>query len=213
MKKFFSIILGLTLLNNVKGQVNIAAARLAPLGSTVTIKGVITNGGELGNIRYIQDASAGISIYGANLAPVNRKDSVIATGVLTSYNNLLEITPVSYTLLATNRPLPGPVVITPNQFAASHQAKIIQFNNVIFSNSGGTFAGNVNYTLTAGTQTCVARVSTASSLVGQDSPVYPHYGAIAERPLSRVKQRTKMIELFAILVMTASSVLLFGDGV
>ena len=170
MKKIFSIILGLALLNNVKGQVNIAAARLAPLGSTVTIKGVITNGSELGNIRYIQDASAGISIYGANLVPVNRKDSIIATGVLTSYNNLLEITPVSYTLLATNRPLPAPVVITPNQFAASHQAKIIQFNNVIFSNSGGTFAGNVNYTLTAGTQTCVARISTASSLVGQVIP-------------------------------------------
>ena len=168
--KISLLLMSAAIVNGYKAQVNIAAARLAPIGSTVTVRGIITNGAELGNIRYIQDPSAGISIFGANLNSVNRKDSVIATGVLTSYNNLLEITPVSFTLLATNRPLPTPTVITPGQFSGAQQARVIKFNGVTISNAGGNYSGNTNYTLAAGGQTCIARVSTASSLVGQVIP-------------------------------------------
>ena len=78
----------------VKAQ-TIAAARAATVGSNVTIRGIVLNGSELGNIRYVQDPTGGISIYGTSLSTVNRGDSVIANGTLTSYNNLLEITPVT----------------------------------------------------------------------------------------------------------------------
>ena len=53
--------------------ITIAAARaLAPTannvaGPTVTVRGIVTNGGELGStvsvIRYIQDGTAGIGVY------------------------------------------------------------------------------------------------------------------------------------------------------
>ena len=44
-------------------QANIAAARALGVGATVTITGVITNGDELGPIRYIEDATAAMALY------------------------------------------------------------------------------------------------------------------------------------------------------
>src|SRR4051812_22680983 len=79
----------------VSAQSDIATARSMPLNSTVTIRGIVINGAELGPIRYVEDATGGIAIYGSNLASVNRGDSIEATGTLTDYNNLLEVQPVS----------------------------------------------------------------------------------------------------------------------
>ncbi|MEY3445043.1 MAG: hypothetical protein RLZZ519_3324 [Bacteroidota bacterium] len=73
----------------------IATVRTASIGSTVTVRGIVTNGSELGSIRYVQDGTAGIALYGSNLSSLQRGDSVVATGPLTNYNNLLEVTPVN----------------------------------------------------------------------------------------------------------------------
>ena len=42
---------------------DIATARSQGIGSIVTITGVVTNGDELGPIRYIEDATAGMALY------------------------------------------------------------------------------------------------------------------------------------------------------
>ena len=36
------------------------------IGETVTVTGIVTNGSDLGSVRYIQDNSAGIAIYPGN---------------------------------------------------------------------------------------------------------------------------------------------------
>ena len=59
---------------------DIATTRNASVGSTVTFRGVSLNGAELPNIRYIQDATGGIAIYGTNLTAINEGDSVLVTG-------------------------------------------------------------------------------------------------------------------------------------
>ena len=33
------------------------------IGQTVTVTGIITSGADLGSVRYVQDASAGIALY------------------------------------------------------------------------------------------------------------------------------------------------------
>lgn len=151
----------------------IASARTASVGSTVAFKGIVTNGAELGSIRYVQDPTGGISVYGSNLSSLNRGDSISVSGTLTCYNALLEVTPATFTVLANNRPLPAPAVITPSGMVESKEAQIVQINNATFPAGGGTFAGNTNYTITAASQTAVVRVPTTSTLVGTVIPNTP----------------------------------------
>jgi hypothetical protein len=157
---------------SVKAQ-TIAAARAATVGSNVTFKGIIISGSELGSIRYMQDATAGISIYGTNLSGVNRGDSIIVNGTLTCYNALLEVTPVTYTVLGTNRPLPAPMIIAANAVNEPKEGELVQINNATFAAAGGNFAGNTNYTVTAAGQTGIIRVATTSTLVGTIIPNTP----------------------------------------
>jgi phosphatidylserine/phosphatidylglycerophosphate/cardiolipin synthase-like enzyme len=157
-------------------QATIAAARAMPEGSTVTVRGVVTNGSELGNsIRYLQDATAGIAAYKTNAFNVIlRGDSISVTGVLKMYNQLLELDPVtSFTAIAP-KPVPDPIVITPAQMSEMYEARLVKMIDVTFANAGGVFAANTNYNVTANGQTCQVRVNAGSTgpngLVGQIIP-------------------------------------------
>jgi hypothetical protein len=122
----------------------IATVRTASIGSTVTVRGIVTNGSELGSIRYVQDGTAGIALYGSNLSSLQRGDSVVATGPLTSYNNLLEVTPVnSFTDLGPQT-LPAFQTITVPQMNETTEGELVRFDNCTFALGGGTFAGNTN---------------------------------------------------------------------
>lgn len=172
MKKVL-IFLGAALLAmpSVVAQSTIAEARALPLGTTVTVKGVVTNGTDLGTIRYLQDPTAGIAAYSYSMSAVKRGDSIEVTGVLKNYNYLLELDPVnSFTVLAEGKPLPAPQVITPNQMSESYEAEIVRINHVLFSNAGATFAGNSNYTITAGGESAQIRINNSSPLVGEIIP-------------------------------------------
>ena len=94
MKSIYLALLALCV-TTVQAQ-NIATARTQTIGSTVTISGIITNGDELGPIRYIEDATAAIAAYDpTNLVGTLRGDSITVTGELIDYNGLLEIQPVN----------------------------------------------------------------------------------------------------------------------
>lgn len=169
MKNTIIILLLLTSAVQLKGQ-SISLARAAAIGSTVSVRGKVTNGSELGVIRYLQDNVSGIAIYGSNVASINRGDSIVATGTLTSYNNLLEITPVTYTVITPAGNMPAPIVITPNAFNETYEGRLVRIDNCTISNPGTNFAGNTNYTITAATQTTVLRISVTSNLVGTVIP-------------------------------------------
>ena len=66
------------------------------IGQTVTVVGVVTSDDNLGSVRYLQDASAGIAIYPGQDwsswdATPQIGDSLSVTGPITEYNGLLEI--------------------------------------------------------------------------------------------------------------------------
>ena len=151
-----------SLLGQLKGQ-TVAAARAATLGTSVTVRGIVTNGAELGNIRYVQDATGGIAIYGTNLSTVMRGDSILATGTLTSYNNLFEITPVTFSTFGT-QPLPSFQTLTPSQFNESRESELLRFDYCTFALGGATFAGNTNYNVTSGGQALQVRIANTSPL-------------------------------------------------
>ncbi len=175
MKKFTISLLFASLLIAPKkavAQTDINNARSFSIGSTVTITGVITNGAELGTIRYLEDGTAGIAAYGSTLASsVTRGDNVTITGTLKDYNGLLEIDPVSsFTINSSGNTLPTPQVFTPSQLGETTESELIQINGVVFAAGGSSFAGNTSYNFSASTESGVVYVRTGSPLVGQIIP-------------------------------------------
>ena len=171
MKKITLSILGLIFLTfQGFSQANIAAARAMPIGSTITVHGIVTNGPELGIIRYFQDATAGIAAYSSTITGLSRGDSIVLTGVTTNYNQLIEINPVNSFNAIAPKPLPAPIVITPGGMKEQYESMLVKMVGVTFANAGGVFSGNTNYNVTANGETCAVRVNNASNLVGQIIP-------------------------------------------
>ena len=76
-------------------QTDIATARAQGIGASLTITGLVTNGSELGAIRYIEDNTGGMALYSTSLSGLQRGDQVTVSGTLVDYNGLLEMTPVN----------------------------------------------------------------------------------------------------------------------
>jgi len=150
---------------------DIATARIASVGSTVTFRGVALNGAELANIRYIQDATGGIAIYGSNLSTVSAGDSVLVTGIMTNYNNLVEVTPVTSVNVLASVALPAAQTIADvSTVGEQHESELLKFNNCFFTTGGSTFAGNTNYAVTVNGQTLQVRILNGSPLIGEIIP-------------------------------------------
>ncbi|MCS7084660.1 MAG: phospholipase D-like domain-containing protein, partial [Bacteroidia bacterium] len=115
----------------------ILEARQRPLGSTVTVEGVVTNGQELGGVRYLQDSTAGIAAYGPLVRNVQRGTRIRITGVLKDYNNLLEIDPIeSVDVLQTGLPDPAPKIISIAELDEDVESQIVRIPNVMFEAAG-----------------------------------------------------------------------------
>ncbi|MFC2086385.1 phospholipase D-like domain-containing protein [Bacteroidota bacterium] len=174
MRKIISILGCVLITFNAFSQTNIAEARNMTLGSVVTVTGIVTNGDELGPIRYIQDETAGIAVYpgtGSVAFDPVRGDEITITGTLKSYNQLLEIDPVtSVTIISTGNEIPAPVVITPSQIGEDFEGQLLKIENASFVNSGGTFSGNTNFDMTSNGESFVIRINTSSNLVGEIVP-------------------------------------------
>lgn len=138
----FALILAMPLF----AQQNISEAKSYPEGETLTVSGIVTNGNELGPIRYILDKTAGLAIYDTKLTGVKRGDSITVSGEVHPYNELFEITMVStFSIHASNLKLPAPKVIDIGEIGENYESRLIQINNVEIVNASGTFSGETNY--------------------------------------------------------------------
>ena len=170
-----------------QNSITIAAARAqqptanAVAGPTVTVRGVATNGAELGAIRYFQDATAGIAAYGgsagttaavaAALNAVLPGDSILVTGQLKQFYGFLEIDPVtSVTVLAGNRPVvPASFPagsITP-AFAEQYEGQLVRINGITSINTAAGAAVSSFQSVPAG-----YRINNSST-----TPVYINAGS------------------------------------
>ena len=144
------------------------------VGQTVTVSGVVTSDDNLGSVRYIQDASAGIAIYpGADWSSWYGDpaigDSILVTGELTEYNGLLEVGPTldAVELLGTGT-VPAPLEITPSQLGENLEGQLVRINGVTFPLAGQFITGNSTYDFTASGEFGVIYVRTSNSLVGEE---------------------------------------------
>ena len=190
MKKFtlVAMLLGAASLRPVLAQTvtTIAAARAAGVGATVTVRGVVTNGAELGVIRYLQDGTAGLATYSTTAAGFDALvpgDSIQISGTLKNFSGLLEMDPVtSVTVLAKNRPVrPAATVAAAalnTVFTEAYEGQLVRItgNTRLTTTTGGsfyTFSGNTNYLLN-GTTNAIVRPSVSSTgptgVVGKIAP-------------------------------------------
>lgn len=152
-------------------QTTISEARNQSVGTLVTVSGIVTNGDELGTIRYMQDNTAGIGVYDDALLEVKRGDSITVIGYLEDYNNLLEIGNVSLlTVHSSGNDLPEPVLLTIDEIGESYEGELIKVEGVQIVGSSGSFSGNKNYSFTDGTNTLELRISSNSPIVGTPIP-------------------------------------------
>ncbi len=158
-------------------QMNIADVRNESLGTVVTIEGVATNGGELGIIRYLQDATGAIAVYpgtgsvGDFPGEVSRGSLVRVTGELKEFNNLLEVDAISaYEVISENNELPEPLVLTPSQINEDTEAVLAVINNVKFTAGGNTFSTG-NYEFTSNGETSEIFLRSGNPLVGTEIPL------------------------------------------
>ena len=173
MKKIIFLTILNIAFNSVIAQVDIATARNQGIGANVTITGVVTNGDELGVIRYIQDNTAGMALYDASLSSFQRGDEVTVSGTLVDYNGLLEMNPVNSNSINSSGNTVSPQIVTPNQIGESTESELVQIDNVIFNNGGAVFTANTTFDFTSNNQTGRIYIKTGHTLVGRLIPMGP----------------------------------------
>ena len=145
MKKIIIFTLAIYFNIDAFAQANILAARNLGVGSTVTITGIVTNGDELGPIRYIEDSTGGMALYDPTiLASLVRGDEVTVTGELVDYNGLMEMQPVNSSTLNSSANIVNPLLVTPLQIGETTESELIQIDNVIFNNGGSMFTSGTH---------------------------------------------------------------------
>ncbi len=151
----------------------ISEARNLGIGQTVTVTGVATNGSELGNIRYIQDGTAGIACYGNIVSSVQRGDSITATGVLLEFSGLLELSPTTSVVNHGPGVLPQPQTIPFSSGTEVLESQLVRFDNVTFVQTGNFATGNSTVQVSNGTSTFDVRVNGSTNIDGTAIPTGP----------------------------------------
>ena len=169
---FLIVIINLYTFNYLFAQTDIATARQQGIGATVTVSGVVTNGTELGIIRYFQDNTGGIAAYGTQLAGLTRGDSLTISGTLFDYNGLLEIQPVTvFTVHSSGNTVPAPTLINATQVDETNESELVRLNGITFQAGGQVIAGNTSYTASDAFGTFSIYIRNGSAMIGQLLPV------------------------------------------
>jgi phosphatidylserine/phosphatidylglycerophosphate/cardiolipin synthase-like enzyme/DNA/RNA endonuclease YhcR with UshA esterase domain len=178
MLRHLIIVLTFFLVQNIFGQtIKISEARLKDTGTVVTVRGVVTNGAELGQtIRYFQDGTGGLAAFYTTVtrptfATVKRGDSIEVTGKLKLFNALLEIDPITaHSVLDSNKKV-TPLSITADGMAEINEGILVKLPFGTFTAQADvTFGGNKSYELNIGTQKVTVRVNNNSALIGRIFP-------------------------------------------
>ena len=144
------------------------------IGQIVMVTGVVTSDDNLGSVRYLQDATAGIALYpgedwSAWEATPQIGDSLSVTGEITEYNGLLEVGPnLTEVSFFGQGDLPEPLAITPAQMGENLEGQLVRINGVTFPLAGTFITGNNTYDFTASGEFGVIYVRTSNTLVGEE---------------------------------------------
>ena len=152
-------------------------------GDLVSIRGIVTVANQFGSPSYIQDNSAGISIFGSNFSDsVQIGDEVFVSGTITQFNGLNQLEfPLLHEILSTGNNV-DPILATPFDLAHDGQGglenfegRFVRLNGVLVTELNGTPVSNwayKNYRLTGSgpADTVQIRIDNSTNIIGAVAP-------------------------------------------
>ena len=164
---------------------SVAAARAQGAGATVTLRAVVLNGAELGQLRFVQDDKTGLALYSrpekvAGYDALQAGDSIQVTGTLKYFNGLLELDRITaLQKLAADRrlqPLLVPAATADRAFSEANEGRLLEIADVakLAPATGGTpvlaLAPNTNYRVANQAEAQVRVSGSATALAGLALP-------------------------------------------
>ncbi|MBL3655663.1 T9SS type A sorting domain-containing protein [Fulvivirga sediminis] len=152
----------------------IAEARALPLGTSVTLRGVITVSDQFAGPAYIQDATGGIAVFDATVhgeGLFSIGDSIEISGITEAYNDQVQLGTVSNVVDfgVAAQPI-GPQVVTLSELS-NHPGELVTVVNATFPNPGDILFGNSNYKLVDASGTGELRIDAdVDNLAGYEQP-------------------------------------------
>ncbi len=152
-------------------------------GDLVSIRGIVTVANQFGSPSYVQDNSAGISIFGSIFSDsVQIGDEVLVTGTITQFNGLNQLEfPLLHGILSTGNSV-DPILATPFDLANDGQGglenfegRFVRLNGVLVTELNGTPVSNwayKNYRLTGSNSadTVQIRIDNNTNIIGSVAP-------------------------------------------
>ncbi len=157
----------ITSINTIQGNTDASPY----IDSIVTIAGRVNS--NFDNSFYIQqgdDTNNGICVFGT-LKTGHEGDSIVVTGKVVEYNNLTEMSDVSYFYNFKNNKPVTPVGITVSQIGEQYEGMLVKIDNVTFPQGGVVIPDeNSSYNFSDGTGTATLYSRYGSRLVGKKVP-------------------------------------------
>lgn len=159
---------------------SIAEARQLPQGTTVTVAGWLTVTDQFRGPVYFQDGTGGLAWYDDALMRSGDEflisavegDSIVVTGELGNFNNLLQIINYdSYNIYPEGNNVQEPLSITAAQLnSGDFESQLVTINDAQFQDSG-TFSGAANYNFDDASGEAEMRVDNfVSTIIGTPIP-------------------------------------------
>lgn len=165
--------------------IDIADAREMPMGTLVSVSGWVTVTDEFSGPIYFQDETAGIAAYYNPLMrddslgftlEVSKGDSIVVTGPLTTFNDLVQIAPtddfesVIFEVYPEGRRDIEPTVLTVEQLeTGDYEGQLVRLDAVRILDDG-RFSGDTNYDIEDQTGTSEIRISRYTDIPGMTIP-------------------------------------------
>ncbi len=158
-----------------QAQIPIADAKTMAVGSTVTVRGVVTCFDEFNtSLRYIQDESAGIAVYDPDFIDdtITPGTLIEVTGSYEPFNNLSEIVSLTDLQVLTQEDIPQAETLgsLAAGFQETWEGSLVRFEGVTFVDSGNFNSGSDNYTITDGVTEQTVRVWGSTDIAGTPIP-------------------------------------------
>ncbi|GAB3818179.1 hypothetical protein GCM10028895_15120 [Pontibacter rugosus] len=156
---------------------SIAEARTLPVGTVVTVSGVLTATDQFGGPAYLQDSTAGIAVFDPQVHGEGAfaiGDSIQITATIELFNQMPEL--VNITAIESFGPATTPVVPIVASIAELRQLEgmLVTIPNATFVDTQGLLFPESNYQITDGTGTVDLRIDAdVESLVGRLKPQEP----------------------------------------
>ena len=160
------------------GNPPISVIRERPLGTVVTVEGIVTRA--RGRVSFIQDDSGAALAVFANgneyfnavaSGAIARGDRIQIVGELSEFNDLLQIGTVNdFEVLSRGNDLPRAQTVTLSQIATSgdtYESELVRVTGLSLTTGDVVFTSNTSYDVVGGGGSIILRTSSDAEVVGE----------------------------------------------